>query len=429
MGLTPVLDLTNVTAALLAGGLGTRLRSVLADRPKVLAQVHGRPFLTYLLDQLAETECRSVVLCTGYLGEQIWNAFGETYKSLRLGYSQESEPLGTGGALKFALPRIVSDPVLVMNGDSYCEIDLTVFRRCHHYFGSVGSIALSRVLRSECYGRIKMDEKSRILSFSEKQECAGPGWINAGIYMLGRELLTSIPEGKNVSLEHDVFPGWLGRGLYGYYMPAGFFDIGTPEDFSRADEFFSRETRAQERPTVVLDRDGTIIKEREYLSDPAGVELIPGTAAALLTLQQTGFDLVIITNQSGIARQLFSEANLQEVHQRLEHLLAEAGVRLAGIYVCPHRPEDDCGCRKPRLGLMEQAAKELGFNPEHSFVIGDKASDIEMGRAAGAVTFLVRTGYGAGLEARYGSMADYVVDDLAAAVHVIRQWRPKESAA
>ena len=135
-----------------------------------------------------------------------------------------------------------------------------------------------------------------------------------------------------------------------------------------------------------------------------------------------GFGLVMITNQSGVARGFFTEAMLQQIHARLEQLLAETGVRLDGIYICPHRPEEGCGCRKPKLGLMQQAATDLGFTPEHSIVIGDKLSDIEMGRNAGAVTFLVRTGYGAGAETAQGSLADFVVDDLPAATQVIRHW-------
>jgi histidinol-phosphate phosphatase family protein len=356
------------------------------------------------------------------LGEQIRDAFGETYKSLRLRYSQERQPLGTAGALKLALPQIASDLVLVLNGDSFFDIDLRVYACWHRDRGAPASIAVTRVMGSERYGNIKMDEAARILGFAEKQQHAGPGWINAGIYMLGREVLASIPERQNVSLEHDVFPRWTGRGLCGYYRLARFFDIGTPEDFGRVEAFFGRDLRVKERPTIVLDRDGTIIEEREYLSDPGQVELIPGAAAALLGLQEMGFDLVVLTNQSGVARGFFSEAILQEIHRRLEQLLAEAGVRLAGIYVCPHTPEDNCGCRKPKLGLMERAAKEVGFAAERSFVIGDKASDIEMGHSAGAITFLVRTGYGARVEAEQGSIADYVVDDLDAAARVIRQW-------
>jgi D-glycero-D-manno-heptose 1,7-bisphosphate phosphatase len=174
----------------------------------------------------------------------------------------------------------------------------------------------------------------------------------------------------------------------------------------------------QTRRFIVLDRDGTIIEEHEYLSQPEQIRLIPGAGAALRELQQMGFGVVVITNQSGIGRGFFDQAQLGRIHQRLEQLLVGEGVRLDGVYVCPHLPDDDCACRKPRLGLMEKAAKDLGFRLEDSIVIGDKACDIEMGRAAGALTFLVRTGYGT--QAENEAAADFVVDDLAAATAAIR---------
>ncbi|HEX7229638.1 MAG TPA: HAD-IIIA family hydrolase [Candidatus Binatia bacterium] len=414
---------SELIAAVLAGGLGTRLRSVVGDRPKSLAQVQGRPFVGFLLDQLVGAGVRSVVLCTGYRGEQIRHALGEKYRSLRLSYSQEPKALGTGGALRFALPQITSDPVLVLNGDSFCGIDFDDYVRWHSEHRAAASMVLARVVSSQRYGSVNLDAEARITRFSEKQQSTRPGWINAGIYLLSREILATIPEGKNVSLEHDIFPHWTGRGLYGYYSRAHFLDIGTPEDFCSADKFFSAAIDGvRERPVVVLDRDGTIIEEREYLSDSAGVRLIPGAGDALRELKKMGFDLVMITNQSGVARGFFTEAMLQQIHARLEQLLAETGVRLDGIYICPHRPEDGCGCRKPKLGLMQQAATDLGFTAAHSIVIGDKPSDIEMGRNAGAVTFLVRTGYGAGAETAQGSLADFVVDNLPAAAQVIRHW-------
>src|ERR1041384_4288401 len=127
----PAADLSDITAAVLAGGFGTRLRSVVADRPKVLAEIGGRPFLSYLFEQLAANGCRSVVLCTGYLGEQVYRIYGEQYGSLGLRYSQEAQPLGTGGALRFALGQFASDPVLVLNGDSFYGTDLKAYREWH----------------------------------------------------------------------------------------------------------------------------------------------------------------------------------------------------------------------------------------------------------------------------------------------------------
>jgi histidinol-phosphate phosphatase family protein len=412
-------DLSGLTVAVLAGGLGTRLRSVVADRPKVLADIHGRPFLAYLLDQLAGAGCRCVVLCTGYLGEQVSRVFGRSYGPLEIRYSQEQEPRGTGGALKLAIENFNSDPVLVMNGDSFCGIDLKAYWNWHCRQQATASVALTRVMRNERYGLVKLDSGDRIVEFSEKKT-GGEGWINAGIYFLSQELLRAIPKTGSVSLERDIFPQWVGRGLYGYRGAAPFLDIGTPEDFGVAENFFAR-LRLNESPRrrfVVLDRDGTIIQECEYLSDPEQVTLIPGAGTALSELQRMGFGLAVITNQSGVGRGFFDLDRVNLIHQRLERLLATEGVRLDGLYVCPHTPDDDCACRKPRLGLIRQASSELDFDLKESIVIGDKPCDIEMGRIAGATTFLVRTGYGVQFE--NAVTADFVVDDLTAATRLIR---------
>ncbi|HEV8723657.1 MAG TPA: HAD-IIIA family hydrolase [Candidatus Binatia bacterium] len=411
------LELSSVTAAVLAGGLGTRLRSKVADRPKVLAPVGARPFLAYLLDQLAAADCRSVVLCTGYRGEQILSTFGENYRHLRLIYSQEQEPMGTGGALRLALARIESDPVLVMNGDSYCDIDLKTYWEWHCRQNAAASMALTRVVSTERFGRVKLDADAQVVAFSEKKEGGGPGWINAGVYCINQEVLRSIPERTRSSLEQDVFPRWVGRGLYGYSTLGSFIDIGTPEDFGAAENFLAGTNETTPRRFIVLDRDGTIIEEREYLSEPEQVKLIPGAGPALRQLREMGFGLVVITNQSGVGRGLFDATQLRRIHDRLDQLLEAEGVHLDAVYICPHKPDDDCLCRKPRLGLMEKAAGELGFIPQNSIVIGDKACDIDMGRMAGALTFLVRTGYGAQIENTVE--ADFVVDDLSVATRSI----------
>jgi D-glycero-D-manno-heptose 1,7-bisphosphate phosphatase len=171
---------------------------------------------------------------------------------------------------------------------------------------------------------------------------------------------------------------------------------------------------------VILDRDGTIIEERHYLSDPSQVRLLPGTAEGLRQLRKMGLGLVVITNQSGVGRGLFEQARLNHIHQLMRALLAAEEVSLDGIYVCPHLPEDDCQCRKPRSGLLEKAAQAMNFAPQECFVIGDKASDIELGKRVNATTFLVRTGYG-NQEVRANRCdPDYIVDDLREAAHVIR---------
>lgn len=174
---------------------------------------------------------------------------------------------------------------------------------------------------------------------------------------------------------------------------------------------------ASDRRFVLIDRDGTLNVERHYLSDPDQLELIPGVAAALRRLRDAGYGIAIITNQSGIARGYFDLARLEEIHQRLRQLLAEAGVAVDGIYICPHGPDDDCDCRKPLPGMANQAMAEHGFDPKKSTVIGDKEVDVELGQAIGAATFLVRTGHGEKYAAT--SKADHVVADLAAAVEIM----------
>jgi D-glycero-D-manno-heptose 1,7-bisphosphate phosphatase len=175
------------------------------------------------------------------------------------------------------------------------------------------------------------------------------------------------------------------------------------------------------RRFVLLDRDGTIIIERHYLSDPHQIEFLPGAVTGLRHMLGMGLGLVVVTNQSAVGRGFFDEAHLNLIHRRLYELLEAEGVHLEKIYFCPHTPEDDCFCRKPRPGLIERAAKELDFDLQASFVIGDKPADIELGRQVRATTFLVRTGYGAQLVDDPAVNPDYVADDLSAAAQMIQR--------
>lgn len=170
---------------------------------------------------------------------------------------------------------------------------------------------------------------------------------------------------------------------------------------------------------VALDRDGTIIEERPYLSDPLAVALLPGAARGLRALQGEGFRLVIVSNQSGVGRGYFGAAAVERVNQRLLELLANEGVALDAVYFCPHRPSVGCRCRKPSTGLLERAARDAGAAPDQAFVVGDKECDIAMGRQAGATTFLVRTGWGLDTETAGAVRADFVADDLERAAAMI----------
>jgi D-glycero-D-manno-heptose 1,7-bisphosphate phosphatase len=183
----------------------------------------------------------------------------------------------------------------------------------------------------------------------------------------------------------------------------------------------SRDSQQGESPdrnkrVVILDRDGTIVIDRGYLDDPAGLAFLPGAAQGLKYLHERGFRLVVITNQSGIGRGRFSVERLQEIHERFIDMVRSAGARIEAIYYCPHLPEAGCACRKPGSALLLQAAAELGFDSREAIVIGDKHSDIEFGRRVNATTIFVRADLAVdGLAAD----ADFVVDDLMQAAHII----------
>jgi NDP-sugar pyrophosphorylase family protein len=230
--------MNGLSAAILAGGLGTRLRSVTGDRPKVLAPVRGRPFLSRLLDQLADAGLPRATLLTGYAADAVQAAFGDSYRGLRLSYSREPEPLGTGGALRLALPLLNESSILLLNGDSYCDVDIAALVARHRATGAVATLSLAEVPDESRYGRVERDASDRITRFVEKGGLAEAAWINAGVYVLERSMIEAIPAGRAVSLEREVLPEQVNRGrVFGF--PAGrFIDIGTPESFAAAEAFF-----------------------------------------------------------------------------------------------------------------------------------------------------------------------------------------------
>lgn len=228
-----------VSAAILAGGLGSRLRPVVADRPKVLAPVRGRPYLTHVLDQLADASVDEVVLLTGFQAEQVRHTLGETYAGMRIIYSEEPSALGTAGALRWALCKLSAPTVLLLNGDSYCDVDLEAFRHFHDQRAAEISLVLARVPTASRFGRVWVGRHARVNRFEEKTDRPGSDWINAGIYLLARRLIEEIPMGRAVSLERDLFPSWVERKqIYGFRCAGRFLDIGTPEAYAEAEHFF-----------------------------------------------------------------------------------------------------------------------------------------------------------------------------------------------
>jgi D-glycero-alpha-D-manno-heptose 1-phosphate guanylyltransferase len=232
-----------LAAVVLAGGMGTRLRSVVADLPKVLAPVAGRPFLTYLLDQIAGAGIRRVVLSTGYLAEQFAEVIGDRYRNIKIVYAHEEQPLGTGGAIRFACGFTDADQLLVMNGDSYCDADLSSYIDWHVDGGNDVSLMLAKVNDTSRYGTVEMDAGGRITAFFEKRPESNSGYINAGVYLFRRAMLEQFPIGPS-SMERDVFPVWLReRSVLGWVTETEFIDIGIPSDYQRSHDFMARVSR------------------------------------------------------------------------------------------------------------------------------------------------------------------------------------------
>ena len=228
----------DASAIVLAGGRGTRLQAAVSDRPKVLAEVRGRPFLAYLLDRLCAAGVGEIVISVGYRAADVRAAFGKAYRGRALRYVEESSPLGTAGALRALLPELDSDPMLVLNGDSCCEVDLAELWRWHAMRGANATLCLVHQPDTRRFGRVAVNEHGGIEGFVEKAESRAAGWINAGVYVFSQSVLEVIPPGRAVSLEREILPAWIGRGLYGMRVAGRFIDIGTTASYraAQADE-------------------------------------------------------------------------------------------------------------------------------------------------------------------------------------------------
>ena len=226
-------------------------------------------------------------------------------------------------------------------------------------------------------------------------------------------MLDRLPE-TNVSFEATIYPRLVDeKRLLAQVTRHRYYSVGSHERLAETEEFFAR------RKTVFLDRDGTVNVEQHYLSSVEGMELLPGAAAGVRVLNGLGWPVVIVSNQTVVARGDCSLDTLRAINQRMIDLLANEGAAVEGIYYCPHMPEDDCACRKPKTRLLENAARVFGGDLAGSFLVGDKCSDIDAGLATGAVTILVRTGHGLDTEFAGGCTPHYIVDDLRTAAERI----------
>ena len=232
--------LKDIDVVILCGGFGTRLRPAVSDRPKVLAEINENTFLDILINDLLKHGFRNIILCVGYLKEQIIEHFNYE-KNYNILYSEEDTPLGTGGALKNARTLIKSDTFMAMNGDSICNIDFKDLFDIHIDKNALLSMVLTHSQDGNDYGNVALDDSQNITSFKEKSDDKRECLINAGVYMMQNEIFSYMPDENNFSLEYDLFPKLITSKCYGYIIENELLDIGTPERYKKAIDIIKNE--------------------------------------------------------------------------------------------------------------------------------------------------------------------------------------------
>jgi NDP-sugar pyrophosphorylase family protein len=234
-----VFDTGHIDVIILCGGMGTRLKAVIADKPKPMAEIDRRPFIDILIGHIATFGFQRFILCAGYKAESIQEYYKNNDRGVEIRVTKEQEPLGTGGAIKNAQSLIHSNPFLVLNGDSFLDTNLCKFVAFHTAKNALLSIALIYAKDTKSYGSIKTDDSDKIVEFCEKNETGQEGTINAGIYLFNREILSLMPNGK-FSLEYDFLPKFVNHEMYGCLTEGMFIDIGTPERYTEAKQLLKK---------------------------------------------------------------------------------------------------------------------------------------------------------------------------------------------
>jgi len=369
---------------ILAGGLGTRLRNVLQDIPKPMADIQGKPFLEYLLKLLVQNGYHNFLFLVGYKNGIIKDYFGDGSKfGVSIDYSNEESPLGTGGALFNAWDEL-SDEFFLINGDTFFDVQYEILedfiksRRPDILIALRYSDDLSR------YGIIEIDDNYRIMSFVEKGKISNnrvDGYINGGIYFMRKGTLEPYYcdwKKQTISLEKDMLPELTER-FQSYGLPVGgeFIDIGIPEDYFKAREIIPKILRQKRKPVVFVDRDGTIIEDHGYVH---GTDLvfIEKTIEFLKREKELGKYIIIITNQAGVAKGVFSEEESIKTTEYVVEYLKKVGIKVDGYYYCPYHPDGTVEkyrkislLRKPEPGMILKACEDFKIDLKKSYMLGD----------------------------------------------------------
>jgi histidinol-phosphate phosphatase family protein len=427
---------------ILAGGKGTRLKERSGDLPKPLMPIGQKPLLEHQIELAARHGFRDLVIFACYRADLIEADVGDgASRGLSIRCVTEGKPLGTAGAV-LAGHEWLAGQFAVMYGDTMVSVDLDRLWRAHERSGAVATLLLHPNDHPLDSDLVEVDTDSRITAFHHRPHPVGRGFqnlVNAGLYVINKAALDPW-RGAPVPLDFgkDLFPAMLRRGdfLLGYRSSEYIKDIGTPQRYDLvcsqyAAGLVQRSSLAVGQRAVFLDRDGTLVKDAgpRGLVSPGQLELLPGVAEAIRLLNHAGIRTVVVTNQPVVAKGFCTEAEVQSIHDQLDMLLGAEAAFLDRVYWCPHHPDKgfpgerpelkiDCNCRKPRTGLVEQAARDLNVDLKQSWLVGDTTTDLQTAENAGLRSVLVRTGCG-GADGRYGARPGAVCDGLLDAVRFI----------
>lgn len=406
---------------IMAGGRGTRISSVASDIPKPMIPIEGKPVLEHEIECLREQGFTDLIITVSHLGSVITDYFGDGKRfGVTIEYYDEKQPLGNAGAL-FKLRGKLTEDFLLLNGDAVFNVDFNRFAAFHRARG--GLVTLFTHPNSHPYdsGLLVADENGAVKKWLTKEDDR-PRWyrnrVNAGLHIISPKTLDltgidpsevgEMRDGKpfKVDLDRQVLKPLCGTGrIFCYDSPEYVKDMGTPDRFAAVCRDFAEgrvkaKNLRQKQRAVFLDRDGTVNRYVGFLRDIDDFELCPGAAEAIRRINESGYLAIVVTNQPVIARGEVTEEELRLIHDKMETLLGEKGAYIDGIYYCPHHPHKgyegeipelkiDCGCRKPKPGLLLSAAKDFNIDLSRSWMTGDSENDIKAGKAAGCKTVLL----------------------------------------
>lgn len=425
-------------AVIMAGGKGTRLAQLTKNEiPKPMVELAGKPLLQWQMERLKENGITDVILVIGHLGGVIREYFGDGSQfGMSIRYYEEKEPLGTAGSFYYLKEMVSGEDFLMMSGDLMFDIDFERMLWFHREKEAAATLFVHPNGHPFDSDLLVLDEEERVIRFDSKHNTRDYWYencVNAGIFVFSRRIFDYVPEPVKRNLENDVIQAMVqnGEAVYGYRSPEYVKDVGTMERIAQTIKdmergIIERKCLKHKQKCIFLDRDGTINVYRGLIADEEKLELEPCAAEAIGKINASGWLAVVVTNQPVVARGMCEMEDVRRIHRKLETLLGRQGVYLDGIYFCPHHPDKGypeenpaykipCECRKPKTGMILEAAERFHIDLEESWIVGDMTMDIQTGVNAGMHTALVKTGK-AGTDGKYDVQPEVVGDDLLDAV-------------